>query len=83
MNSGDNEITGTIENWRTFKTFTEARPRIRGDIYNDQKGRYEDGKNIITSPVVGDLSTKKQGDIVDTENSTYYLGKPAKKDNAP
>jgi NTP pyrophosphatase (non-canonical NTP hydrolase) len=43
--------------------------RIRGRIYGDLKGRFEDGEMVITSPVLDELP----GDIVQTKNSIYKV----------
>ena len=49
--------------------FGEGETRfIRGAIYNDERGRFNDGEYVITSRVVSN-----EGDIYRTMNSTYLV----------
>lgn len=59
------EIHGTLENWRPYYG------RIIGNIYNDTKGRFADGAEVMTS-----IMKHKEGNIAFTMNSNYKLGKP-------
>lgn len=67
------ELTGRLENWSKDSSFNI----LWGNIYDDQMERWEDGQIIHTSDIKGlqklDL---KEGDIVQTLNSRYLLGKP-------
>lgn len=68
----DKRITGTLENWAEFPVGS----MLYGDIYGDVRHRWPDGTAIRTSLIDWvDLSTLKEGDIVQTRNSTYKLGK--------
>ena len=67
------EHNGVIENWVPY--FGVA---IEGLIYGDTKGRFYDGQLIHTSYVLlkaEDFLKLKEGDIIETRNSTYKLGK--------
>ena len=68
-----NEVTGRLENWFPDKA-TKKEFIIWGNIYEDNDGRWADGYFIHTS---GILHRKvSEGDVVQTRNSSYLLGKP-------
>jgi hypothetical protein len=68
----DNKPTGRLENWFVF-----ADRQLWGDMYDDQRGRFENGKRVMTSSILSPLLRElKEGVYVTTNNSTYLLGKP-------
>ena len=64
-----NEVTGRLENWYRWGSM------IVGDVYGDVRERFEDGQSIHTSSIKGDRDNLKEGDVVQTRNSRYLLGK--------
>ena len=58
-----------IKNW-TIEMWSGSAVVIRGDIYNDTKGRFADGTPIHTSSVKSVDFVKK---VAQTRNSTYNL----------
>ena len=67
------EVTGRLENWNRSATIGGHTFLIWGDIYDDVHERWVDGTPIHTSGIVE--REVKEGDIVETLNSTYLLGK--------
>lgn len=70
------EITGRLENWY-FDLYFNV---IWGQVYDDSKGRFIDGTLIHTSDLIIPRNhTRKdppvEGDIMQTRNSRYLLGK--------
>lgn len=63
------EITGTLENW----SYDRHHRVFWGQIYGDTKGRFRDGTMIHTSAC--EFNKNKEGDIIETLNSRYKLGK--------
>lgn len=68
------ELTGILINWYTEKV-SEKEYIIWGNIYGDIDQRFRDGTFIHTSGVSSEQESK-QGAIVQTRNSRYYLGTP-------
>ena len=67
-------FTATIENW----SWNKKSNTIVGYIYGDSNGRFEDGTFIQTStlkPMSMQVSSPKEGAILQTLNSSYKLGK--------
>ena len=64
-----NEVTGRLENWYRWSSM------IIGDVYGDVRERFEDGQSIHTASIKGDRDNLKEGDVVQTRNSRYLLGK--------
>ncbi len=62
-------ITGRIESWLYMDNC------MHGRLYNDFKNRWDDDTHFRTSFVVT-RSPYKEGDVVQTLNSSYKLGKP-------
>lgn len=62
-------VTGKLRNWRVFKNY-EGNLIATGDSYGDVHGRFGDGENIYTSPIVEGPTPKG---YIRTENSVYYL----------
>lgn len=58
-----------LKNWEIIKRYDGA-VVIRGEIYNDIKGRFSDGTTITTSRVLNADFIKG---IVETKNSVYRL----------
>lgn len=56
-----------LENW------VRVGEVIYGTVYEDSKGRFQDGDDIVTSRLVS-----VDDNIVKTMNSTYKLGAPYK-----
>lgn len=68
------KITGRLENW----AYNSKSNTIVGEIYNDANGRFRDGSQIQTSrlkPMSVQVSTPKEGVVMETLNSSYLLGK--------
>lgn len=68
------ELTGILINWYTEKV-SEKEYIIWGNIHGDIDQRFRDGTFIHTSGVSSDQEAK-QGAVVQTRNSRYYLGAP-------
>lgn len=62
-------VTGLLENWSPFGY------AMTGEIHDDKNKRFDDGTTIRTSTVQGDMTNLKEGDKIETRNSTYLLGK--------
>lgn len=58
-------IQARIENW------VRVGDVIYGEIFEDSKGRFEDGEGIVTSRLVS-----VKDDIAETVNTVYKLGVP-------
>ena len=69
-------ITARLENWHSEKC-GEGEFRICGNIYNDEPIRnLPDGMRVHTSKIIAAPDhVFKEGDIVQTRNSNYLLGK--------
>ncbi len=66
-------IVGTLEGW-FIQQVSNKEVIFWGDIYGDKLGRFPDGSHIHTSGVV--LKGKpKEGDIIETRNNKYKLGR--------
>lgn len=66
------EITGRLEGWRLDLVHNI----LWGNLYDDVRNRWIEGQRIHTSDLESkDPSSFKEGDIVDTRNSSYLLGK--------
>lgn len=57
-----------LENW----FLTPSGGRLVGEIYNDVRGRFPDGTEVITSKIVG----YKDGVVITKSGSEYVLGFP-------
>jgi hypothetical protein len=68
-----NEITGTLENWYVEQV-TDEEFVINGHVYGDIHRRFEPGAFIHTSGIKN--REVKEGDVVETRNSRYKLGRP-------
>ncbi len=67
----DETYDGRLESWSV------AYNSVIGNIYYDSKDRFYDGALIRTSKVQEPaLEELKEGDVVETRNSKYVLGKP-------
>ena len=62
-------VKGLLENWYPFGYV------MVGEIHDDKDKRFDDGTTIRTSTVQGDMTNLKEGDVIETLNSTYLLGK--------
>lgn len=67
-------ITGRLENWTKGNSTTDGTFLIWGDLYDDVNERWASGSRIHTSNIKE--REVKEGDIVETLNSAYLLGKP-------
>lgn len=68
------DITATLENWYPVQC-TSKEMIIYGACYGDALGRFPDGEIIHTSGVKN--RKLSEGDIVNTRNNKYKLGKKA------
>ena len=68
------EVTGRLERW-SVQYGLGKQCVVWGDIYDDVRERWPDGRTIHTSGI--DVVEFNEGDIVTTRNSTYLLGKAA------
>ena len=67
-------IAGSISDWEDASKYIGF---IWGTIYDDAKNRFPDGSIIHTSAIwKNKLENLKEGDIVETQFSSYLLGKP-------
>lgn len=70
-----NKVTGRLENWTAvLHNMTQRTHVIYGDMYDDERNRFDDGTRVNTSTT--SQTEFKEGDIVETRNSSYLLGKP-------
>lgn len=70
------EITGTLRNAERVDRGQDPRaPAIRGQIFGDVRGRFNDGDVVITSTVLDE-----DGDVFTTRNSVYKVESWAEKD---
>ncbi|MGZ8172959.1 MAG: hypothetical protein ACXWT0_03860 [Methylobacter sp.] len=67
----DKEVNAKIDKWTHFDD------RVRGTISGDTHGRFKDGELVITSILKPGQCSLKEGDVVETNNNKYLLGKPA------
>ena len=66
------EITGRLEYW----IYDERNNIFWGDLYGDVHNRWRDGQDIHTSTVTTpEAPLSKEGDVIETLNSKYLLGK--------
>lgn len=81
--SKEKEIMGRIENWYEgnpygYASLDGGTMCIFGEVYDDPRGRFEDGDSIRTSGIV---KLDEENNTVETRNSIYTLGKPRGEDN--
>jgi len=69
----EKEITARLEEW----WYDELNHIYWGNVYDDIRERWWEGARIHTSRVKKGQSNLKEGDTVNTLNSTYLLGKKA------
>lgn len=62
-----------LENWFLWGT-----SQLAGKIYDDATKRFDDGTDVRTSTVNGNIVDFEEGDVITTRNSTYTLGKKNK-----
>ena len=67
------EITGRLEQWSGIGS---AGSVLYGQIYNDSKGRFDDGTFVRTS-FLSENYELGEGLVVKTKNSAYLLGRQA------
>lgn len=67
------KVTGRLENW-FLERGTDKEFIIWGEVFEDVNRRFPQGKFIHTSGIKHRRCS--EGDIVETRNSTYLLGKP-------
>lgn len=67
--------TGKLENWILLED--QGLLVVFGSIYGDQKKRFANGVHMYTSPVYTPASEIKEGNVIQTLNSRYLLGKKA------
>ena len=65
------DVTATLENWY----HDPVRNIVWGDIYGDIHHRWPDNVRIHTSNLHS-VGPFKEGDVIETLNSTYKLGIP-------
>lgn len=66
------EITGRLEGW----FLDSANNILWGGLHDDIRKRWQDGQHIHTSDLKSSNPAGfKEGDIVETRNSSYLLGK--------
>jgi hypothetical protein len=59
-----NNLTGDLLNAR--KVFIAGGLHLKGEIYNDSRGRFRDGEVVLTSRIL-----EQEGSVFITENSAY------------
>lgn len=62
-----------LENWNIVLV-TNERSFVTGEIHNDEKNRFKDGKLVQTSKI---LEFNKEENFIQTKNTRYELGKPS------
>ncbi|QIG68142.1 hypothetical protein EVB55_207 [Rhizobium phage RHph_Y68] len=65
------EYTARLEDWGVI----DGKNQIFGNVFEDSKGRFDDGQYVKTSPSEQNLHLLEEGDVVHTKNSVYLLGK--------
>ena len=70
-------INGRLENWHSEQRTEDYEFMLFGNVYDHGPDRYfEDGERVHTSLVIAPPGhVFKEGDIVQTRNSRYLLGK--------
>lgn len=63
-------VTARLEAWQ------DLGGSLSGYIFDDVKQRFSNGTFVYTSSIQGTHTTLKEGDIVQTRNSLYHLGRP-------
>ena len=66
------EVTGRLEFWHVSVPAITGEVMVWGDVYDDERGRFNNGTYIHTSGC--ENKEYKEGDVVVTRNSTYLLG---------
>ena len=74
MSKSTRLLTGTLEGW-AIDTF--GRDILWGYIVGDVKGRFASTTRVHTSSIPDFKDSYVEGDVVETLNSVYVLGKPA------
>ena len=69
------KMTGKLENWVLVED--QGVLIVFGSIYGDQKTRFANGVHMFTSNVLTSVSKIKEGNVIQTLNSRYLLGKKA------
>jgi len=69
-------VTGRLEGW----VWDDRHLVIWGFIFGDTRKRFSDGTWIHTSLIEKKFKDATEGDVVETLNSKYLLGKPLVKD---
>ncbi|QIG69779.1 hypothetical protein EVB81_210 [Rhizobium phage RHph_I46] len=65
------KYTARLEDWGVV----EGKNQLFGNVFEDSKGRFDDGQFVKTSPAFDDPKDLKEGDLVSTKSSVYLLGK--------
>lgn len=66
------EVTGKLDEWYSEEVWGDYMI-VWGRVYGDTKKRFRDGFRIHTSYFP--KRELKEGDVIQTKNSTYVLGK--------
>jgi len=71
-----------LENWSIVSTNISpyaapelASPKLEGNIYDDEKGRFPDGSYVLTSRIV---EFDSENMVAQTRNTKYILGEMSK-----
>lgn len=73
---GMKENRGRMENWVIRGRWDVDRDLVVfGNIHSDTTRRFADGDGMHTSTLVSPHKEYKEGDVVETRNSSYTLGK--------
>ncbi len=71
------KLTGRLEGW-SIQQVTKKEFIVWGSVFDDVHKRFFDGQRIHTSGIKS--RPLKEGDVVETRNSTYLLGKQREED---
>lgn len=74
MEKDTKEYDARLEDWTEYEVGDRS-ANLRGTIMGDSKGRFFDGEIVNTSSYPMPTTPHKEGDIVQTRNTKYLLGK--------
>ncbi len=71
----DPSFDAVLRNWiiLRFSNHPDAPPALVGQVMHDRKGRFPDGRWIVTSIVLTAPNRLRAGEIVETLNTRYLL----------
>ena len=76
MEKDTKEYDARLEDWTEYEVWASGAMALHGTIMEDSKGRFFSGDIVNTSSYPMPTTPSKEGDIVQTRNTKYLLGKP-------